>query len=123
MRKPSYLPLSLLLSLSSWMVCKVGVVYASERCVKHIISMGFLQLQALLLVTVFSGSMSTVQGNEIALRVRCVALMSSVFFSFRVFYADCGTSVRRSRQPRVGALGRIIHGRQSVRGAWPWQVN
>ncbi|KAJ3628034.1 hypothetical protein MTP99_015360 [Tenebrio molitor] len=36
---------------------------------------------------------------------------------------DCGRSFRRSRQPRVGALGRIIHGKQSVRGAWPWQVS
>ncbi|XP_045460795.1 chymotrypsinogen B-like [Harmonia axyridis] len=36
---------------------------------------------------------------------------------------DCGRSVRRSRQPRVGSLGRIIQGKQSVRGAWPWQVS
>ncbi|KAL3280400.1 hypothetical protein HHI36_017884 [Cryptolaemus montrouzieri] len=42
---------------------------------------------------------------------------------FYVFCVDCGRSVRRSRQPRVGALGRIIHGKQSVRGAWPWQVS
>ncbi|KAB0800230.1 hypothetical protein PPYR_05970 [Photinus pyralis] len=51
----------------------------------------------LLLLTAMCGSMSTVQ--------------------------ECGTSVRRSRQPRVGSLGRIIRGKQSVRGAWPWQVS
>ncbi|KAJ8978406.1 hypothetical protein NQ317_008481, partial [Molorchus minor] len=35
----------------------------------------------------------------------------------------CGKSVRRSRQPRIGNIGRIIHGKQSIRGAWPWQVS
>lgn len=35
---------------------------------------------------------------------------------------ECGTSIRRSRQPR-GFSGRIINGRQSARGAWPWQVS
>lgn len=35
---------------------------------------------------------------------------------------ECGTSFRRSRQPRLGTLGRIIHGKQSAKGAWPWQV-
>nr|CAH7745011.1 unnamed protein product [Callosobruchus chinensis] len=36
---------------------------------------------------------------------------------------ECGRSFRRSRQPRSGFVGRIIHGRQSSRGAWPWQVS
>ncbi|XP_018319314.1 chymotrypsin-C-like [Agrilus planipennis] len=56
-----------------------------------------LLLLLLLIVPSFSGSMSSVQ--------------------------ECGRSVRRSRQPRYGSLGRIIHGKQSVRGAWPWQVS
>ncbi|KAJ3640209.1 hypothetical protein Zmor_003523 [Zophobas morio] len=72
--------------------------------------MGFL----LLLLLLVCGSMSAHQGSGQRLSanigVTCVC-------------ADCGRSVRRSRQPRVGALGRIIHGKQSVRGAWPWQVS
>jgi len=36
---------------------------------------------------------------------------------------ECGTSFRRSRQPRAGFLGRIINGKQSAKGAWPWQVS
>lgn len=50
-----------------------------------------------------------------------------------LYFSECGRSMRRSRQPRwydnfyddtantVGS-GRIISGRQSVKGAWPWQV-
>ncbi|XP_044743820.1 proproteinase E-like [Chrysoperla carnea] len=50
------------------------------------------------------------------------------------YFSECGRSMRRSRQPRwydnfyddsanaVGS-GRIISGRQSVKGAWPWQVS
>ncbi|XP_060526558.1 transmembrane protease serine 9 isoform X2 [Cylas formicarius] len=37
--------------------------------------------------------------------------------------SECGRSFRRSRQPRYGSVGRIVHGKQSVRGAWPWQVS
>ncbi|GJQ73915.1 hypothetical protein Trydic_g18849 [Trypoxylus dichotomus] len=39
---------------------------------------------------------------------------------------ECGSSVRRSRQPRTSSsasVGRIINGKQSPRGAWPWQVS
>ncbi|XP_022909353.1 chymotrypsin-like elastase family member 2A [Onthophagus taurus] len=38
---------------------------------------------------------------------------------------ECGRNVRRSRQPRQTTLGhgRIINGKRSVRGAWPWQVS
>ncbi|XP_019871030.1 trypsin-1 isoform X2 [Aethina tumida] len=54
-------------------------------------------------------------------------LLPSVIVFFLIFSIsltqDCGRSVRRSRQPRYGSLGRIIHGKQSVRGAWPWQVS
>ncbi|KAG5899427.1 hypothetical protein JTB14_033619 [Gonioctena quinquepunctata] len=57
----------------------------------------FVALKLLLLFEVFCGSMSSAQ--------------------------DCGRTLRRSRQPRVGVLGRIIHGKQSARGAWPWQVS
>ncbi|KAI4459909.1 transmembrane protease serine [Holotrichia oblita] len=41
-------------------------------------------------------------------------------------FVECGRSVRRSRQPRTStgsaSTGRIINGRRSPRGAWPWQL-
>lgn len=67
----------------------------------------------LMLIYVLCGSMSAVQGKQVL-----------TFFRNKnwIFFQECGTSVRRSRQPRGGSLGRIIHGKLSVRGAWPWQV-
>lgn len=107
---------------------------------KHSLIMDILhQLRAclslLLLVTVFSGSMSSgvVQGKikyfikRKIVRGCCCCCCFFIIIIIKTKQnkncADCGTSVRRSRQPRADdALGRIIHGRQSVRGAWPWQV-
>nr|CAI5869842.1 unnamed protein product [Callosobruchus analis] len=44
-------------------------------------------------------------------------------FILKTIFIECGRSFRRSRQPRSGFVGRIIHGKQSSRGAWPWQVS
>ncbi|XP_072397547.1 trypsin-1-like [Diabrotica undecimpunctata] len=46
-----------------------------------------------------------------------------VLGSMSTLRQECGRSVRRSRQPRTEVLGRIINGKQSIRGSWPWQVS
>ncbi|XP_049870593.1 transmembrane protease serine 12 [Pectinophora gossypiella] len=65
-------------------------------------------------------------------RVRRFAVFSVIVFLAHVFEAqgysprDCGVPLRRhTRQPRERNAGqlRIIKGRESKRGAWPWQVS
>ncbi|XP_066142316.1 trypsin-1 [Euwallacea fornicatus] len=59
-------------------------------------------------------------------RLLLLSMVLSVQFRVAVLVAqqeDCGRSFRRSRQPRADSVGRIINGKQSVKGAWPWQVS
>ncbi|CAG9860185.1 unnamed protein product [Phyllotreta striolata] len=62
-------------------------------------------------------------GERIALLLLLLLFVLQVLGSMSLIKQDCGRSVRRSRQPRAGMLGRIIQGKQSKRGAWPWQVS
>lgn len=95
-------------------------------------------LHVLLILVALFGSMLAVQGKQkrflTYVCVRITAITANEYLSnavhvrftyvvlFEILYAECGSSVRRSRQPRASAMGRIINGRQSPRGAWPWQV-
>ncbi|XP_063827718.1 uncharacterized protein LOC135077051 [Ostrinia nubilalis] len=62
-----------------------------------------------------------------ALKKRCVVvLLLSVLLAEGYSPRECGVSLRRhTRQPRERSAGqlRIIRGRESKRGAWPWQVS
>lgn len=61
-----------------------------------------------------------------SLQLLLLSMVLMVQFRVTVVLAqqeECGRSFRRSRQPRAGSVGRIINGKQSVKGAWPWQVS
>ncbi|CAH2040127.1 unnamed protein product, partial [Iphiclides podalirius] len=58
--------------------------------------------------------------------VYCLALAHILDVSDAYSQRECGISLRRhTRQPRERSAGqlRIIRGRESKRGAWPWQVS